>query len=357
MKPILRILLTGAGSPAAPGVIQSLRRSEQYDFDIAGVDCNPEAVGFHLADRHMTGPRASDERFIPFVLQVCGEQKIDILFSLVTDELIKLSEHQTAFRRLGTHLIISPVNALNTAINKGSLYAALQNAGMDVPEFRVASSSRQLRSAIRALGYPDRPVCFKPTVSDGSRGFHILDANYDRFDLLFRQKPNSAYISEAELRRIIQGRTELPELIVMEFLPHEEYSVDVLANEGKAVIAVPRLREATTGGITTKSVIREERDIIEYAAKVVERLKLNGIIGVQIRRDRQNTPKIVEINPRIQGTIVHCTAAGINLPVLAVKQALGIPPTKAELTVQWGTRMVRYWREVYNDAHGSSYAL
>jgi carbamoyl-phosphate synthase large subunit len=357
MKPNVRILLTGAGSPAAPGVIQSLRRSGRYDFDITGIDCNPDAVGFHLADRHYVGPRASEERFIPFALQVCSEQNIDVLFSLVTDELIKLSENEAAFFKLGTRLCISPVESLKMAINKGSLYTELQKAGMAVPAFRIVNSPRQLKQAIRDLGYPQQPVCFKPTVSDGSRGFHILDADLDRFDLLFRQKPNSAYVSETELSRIIRGRKELPELIVMEYLPGEEYSVDVLADRGSVVAAVPRLREATAGGITIRSIIREERDIIAYAAMTVEKLQLHGNIGVQIRRDRHNQPKIVEINPRMQGTIVHCTAAGINLPDLAVMMAMGAAPNEEELNIEWGTRMIRYWKEVYYHADGSPYAL
>ncbi|REE91548.1 carbamoyl-phosphate synthase large subunit [Paenibacillus taihuensis] len=357
MKPIVRILLTGAGSPAAPGVIQSLRNSEEYKFHIVGVDCNPLSTGFHMADLHYIGPRASDEQFIPFIEQVCRNERIDVLFSLVTDELIKLSEHREVLSQMGTHMNLSAVPVLRNVINKGMLYNELQKMGIAVPAFQVTSSAEQFEKALTALGYPEQPVCFKPTISDGSRGFHILDDHIDRFELLFRHKPTSVYVSHSELLRVIQGRKEFPEVLVMEYLPHEEYSVDVLAENGKAMIAVPRLREATIGGISTKSLIRKDQDIIDYAVEVVERLGLQGNIGIQIRRDRSRQPKIVEINPRMQGTIVHCTAAGINLPVLGVKQALGVLPMHLESTVIWGTRMVRHWKEVFYHADGSSYTL
>lgn len=357
MKPFVRILLTGAGSPAASGVIRSLRSARDMDVEVIGMDCSPEAAGFHMSNKHVVGPRASEESFIPFVLKLCAEEKIGLLFSLVTDELIKLAEAGDELLRIGTRLSISSADSLRKVIHKGRLYEALQAMGLAVPEFRIVNTPEGLISALYKLGYPARPVCFKPVVSDGSRGFHILDDGADRFRMLFREKPSSAHISEEELLRILHGHAEIPETLAMEYLPHEEYSVDLLVRHGKVVVAVPRLREVTVGGITTKSTIAKERDIIDYAVAVVESMQLNGNIGVQVRRDRQQQPKIVEINPRIQGTIVHCTAAGVNLPALAAKQALGIPPGHDELEIQWGTRMTRYWEEVFYDAHGSSYAL
>ncbi|WP_158302040.1 ATP-grasp domain-containing protein [Paenibacillus mesophilus] len=357
MKPFVRILLTGAGSPAASGVIRSLRLNRDMDVEIIGMDCNSEAAGFHLANKHVVGPRASEESFLPFVLSLCAMEKVGMVFSLVTDELIKLSEAQHELLRLGTRLLISSAESLRKVIHKGRLYQALQTMGLAVPEFRTVHTPEGLIHAIYELGYPARPVCFKPVVSDGSRGFHIVDNSADRFQMLFREKPSSAHISEEELLRIIGGCADIPETLVMEYLPYEEYSVDLLAKHGEAVVAVPRLREVTVGGITTKSLIAKEQDIIDYAVAVVKCMQLNGNIGVQVRRDRHREPKIVEINPRIQGTIVHCTAAGINLPALAVKQALDIPPRKDELEIKWGTRMTRYWEEVFYDVHGSSYAL
>lgn len=310
-----------------------------------------------MADRHYVGPRAAEEFFADFIRELCRTEKIDVLFSLVTEELIKLAKLKDELLRSGTHLSISSVQALATAINKGALYEKLRLDGIAVPDFRVVRSPEQLKQAIGDLSYPQLPVCFKPTVSDGSRGFHILDASMDRGRLLFREKPNSAYVNDEDLFRVVEGRTDMPELIVMEYLPGEEYSVDLLADEGSVIVAVPRLRQSIQGGITTQGIIRLEKDIIDYAVTVVDRLTLNGNIGIQIRRDRNDVPKIVEINPRIQGTIVHCTAAGINLPVLVVKQLLGAPIAKAELEVKWGTRMLRYWEEVFYDVHGSPYAL
>lgn len=56
---------------------------------------------------------------------------------------------------------------------------------------------------------------------------------------------------------------------------------------------------------------------------------------------------LLEINPRVQGTIAAGLGAGINLPELAVKQELGLPISPAELDVKWGTQFSRYWKEVF----------
>ena len=56
---------------------------------------------------------------------------------------------------------------------------------------------------------------------------------------------------------------------------------------------------------------------------------------------------IIEINPRVQGTIVAGLGAGVNLPLLAVKQELNLPISEEELQVKWGTKFSRYWNEVF----------
>jgi carbamoyl-phosphate synthase large subunit len=352
LKSTVHILLTGAGSPAASGVIKSLHLSEDYEFHITCMDCNHEAAGLHMGDEHVVGPRADDDSFIPFVKQLCKHKMIDLIMSLVTAELIKLSEVEADFAKAGIRLNISSVPALKTAINKGELYEELNLAGIAVPEFRIVNSGDQIRDAVYQLGYPKRAVCLKPTVADGSRGFHILDPYKDRLHILLHEKPNSAYIGESDLFNLINNQTELPELIVMEYLPYEEYSVDILADKGEVLVAVPRLRQATVEGITVRSEIRKEDDILNYVSLVVKQLALQGIVGVQVRRDRNRQPKIVEINPRVQGTIIHCTAAGVNLPLLSVKQSFGRSISNEEVTIKWGTRMVRYWEEFFFDAQG-----
>jgi len=68
---------------------------------------------------------------------------------------------------------------------------------------------------------------------------------------------------------------------------------------------------------------------------------LNYAFGFQFKMDEHNTPKLLESNPRVQGTMVLSTFAGANIIYAAVKRALDedIP----DFQIKWGTRILRYW--------------
>ena len=141
----------------------------------------------------------------------------------------------------------------------------------------------------------------------------------------------------------------------MEYLPGREYSVDLLVDNGRALVTVPRFREVIKGGISFIGITEENKDVIETSNAIVEAIGLDYNIGVQLRYSKDELPSVLEINPRVQGTIVLCTAAGVNLPYLGVKLALGedIP----EIKPRWGVKMIRYWEEIYVPASGEHFQL
>jgi carbamoyl-phosphate synthase large subunit len=214
-----------------------------------------------------------------------------------------------------------------------------------LPEFYLIKSFNQFKKAVLKLGYPARPVCFKPTVSHGSRGFRILDSKINRLDMLLNQKPTGIITTLEEISPILKKAKPFPELLVMEYLPGEEFSVDVLAKDGESLIVIPRSRDYIKMGISFEGTLKRNKGIIDYSKKIVERLKLNGNIGFQFKNNKKGIPILIECNPRIQGTIVINTFAGANLVYLAVKLALG---EKIKIPkVKWGTKMIRYWEEIY----------
>jgi carbamoyl-phosphate synthase large subunit len=91
----------------------------------------------------------------------------------------------------------------------------------------------------------------------------------------------------------------------------------------------------------------KEESIMNYCRQIIRELQLHGNIGIQVKRSVAGQFLILEINPRVQGTISAALGAGINLPVLAIKQELSLPISPAELQVKWGTKFSRYWNEVF----------
>ncbi|HEX8313737.1 MAG TPA: ATP-grasp domain-containing protein [Flavisolibacter sp.] len=337
-----RILLTGAGAPGGPGIIKALKKE---GFALYTGDCNPVASGRFLHDPFIQLPHAGDENFISFVLRYCQQEKIDAVFPLVTKELFKFSEAKQAFANQGIRVIVSDHQSLCIANDKGKLYQHLRSNKIPVPEFEIVGSLHQLQKAVTRLGYPGVPVCIKPTVSNGSRGVRILQEDIDEFTFFFEQKPNHLYCRLDRLTEIL-GNRPFPPMLVSEFLPGAEFTIDTIVQQGVPKMILPRSRTKMNGGISVQGTFIKNEQIISYCKKIIRSLNLSGPIGLQVKADANGNFKLLEINPRIQGTSVAALGLGINLPALAVRQEfepLDIDTSK----IAWGTSFVRYYEEAF----------
>ncbi|HWR33952.1 MAG TPA: ATP-grasp domain-containing protein [Chitinophagaceae bacterium] len=340
----INILMTGGGAPGAAGILKCLQQEKSFHITVA--DANPNATGRYMNQDFETIPFAIDPSFPEAVLSLCRKKNIQAILPLVTKELIPLSQKVKEFELAGTKLLLSPTATLEIANNKSRLYEFLQWRDIAVPDFRVIKTIDQFSCAIEVLGYPSKPVCFKPSVSNGSRGFRIISEKINELDLLFNHKPSSTYINFADALRILSSGA-FPELLLSEYLPGEEYSVDCLANHGEPVLIVPRLRKKIINGITVEGEFVKEENIISYCSRIIKELQLHGNIGIQVKKSSADQFLILEINPRVQGAISAGLGAKVNLPVLAIKQELGLPISPAEMNVKWGTKFSRYWQEVF----------
>jgi carbamoyl-phosphate synthase large subunit len=334
--------MTGAGAPGGPGVIKCLKLDSSVDIITA--DANSNASGRFISSHFIQIPSANDPAFITRILSICQEHKVDCIFPLVTKELFKFSEHKKEFEKLGIKIVVSDFDSLTIANNKGNLVSHLQQQNIATPNFRIADSIEELTQAAQDLGYPTKPIVIKPCVSNGSRGVRILDDNIDRYDLLFNHKPNSTY---STLNQVIAtlGNRSFPQLLVSEYLPGPEYTVDCLINKGDIKVILPRKRLKINNGISTAGRFENHSEIIDYSKQILNSLSLSGPIGLQVKQAEDGRFLILEINPRIQGTSCAALGLDINLPVLAVKSAfdqnISIP------RIDWNCQFFRYYEEVF----------
>ncbi|MCO6495967.1 MAG: ATP-grasp domain-containing protein [Bacteroidetes bacterium] len=338
----IRILITGGGAPGAEGIIRCLRQIPNA-FVIA-CDKNPEAYGKYLADAFFQIPDADDIDFINSVLEICKQTHSQIVLPLVTRELIHFSQSLSIFENEGIKVLVSNPDMLRIANDKGLLYQELKDNGIVAPEFVRVTNWDSMQKAIYDLGYPSKKVIIKPCNSNGLRGFRIVDSQINEVELLLKYKPDNRFISFQKLEEIF-SQNPMPDYLVSEYLPGEEYTVDILAQAGKVLQVIPRLRLETKGGISTRGEILKNEDIIEYSSRIVALLKLDWLVGIQLKKAEDGTFKILEINPRVQGTTVACMGAGINFPKLAV--LLAVHNTFEYVEPKWGTRFFRHWNEVY----------
>jgi carbamoyl-phosphate synthase large subunit len=325
---------------------------------IITADMNQEAYGFHFADKGYAIPPGDSPDFVRRILEICKKEKPDVLFSWVDPELLPLSKAKKEFESMGIRVALAGPHAIETGQDKRKCYQFFKNDGI-TPEFRFAKTSQEFEKVVKELRFPKNPVCFKPSLSYGMRGFRILKPGADRGQLLFREKPDSAFADFNDIMTIFgeyEKRSGLPELLVMEYLEGKEYTVDLLLEKGRPVITIPRVRVVTKGGISTTAILEKNSEVIQKAELVAKKLGLDYNANIQFKYGRgkevrgtsnSGGPKLIEVQPRLAGTTVACTGAGANLPYLGLKICLGEKIQAPQ--VKWGTVMKRYWEEVYTD--------
>jgi len=347
----MNVLLTGAGAPGAAGIIKCLRKGNK-EIRIISVDTNDKAYGQVFSDEFYVVPKAEDVSFIEIIKNICHKERIQAIIPIVTRELGIFAKNKELFNNNNIHVCVQDKNTLEVINNKYLLMNALKEKGIQTPQFYLCSDISQFKIAIEKLGYPEKTVCFKPAISNGSRGFRIISSDIDEAVLLFNEKPNTTYLSYESALRILSNCI-MPQLIVMEYLPGNEWSVDCLAEHGKTLYAIPRLRNKMNGGISIDATVVEDNVVINLSKQICKLFDIHGNIGIQFKQDENGIPQILEINPRLQGTTIISAVAGINLPYFGILLCFGkeIP----NIIPRWGLRMCRYWEEVYFDTDGQSF--
>lgn len=341
----MKVLMTGAGAPGGPGIIKALLLIPDIDLWIA--DADEWATGRAIVpNKFVQIPSADKAHFISFLLSFCVENRIDVIVPLVTKELVLFSKAKEAFANAGIRIVVSDSKALEVANDKALLMDHLKNHRIPVADYRRVKDFEALENAAKDFGYPQKKVCVKPSISNGSRGFRVLHGNRDGFEAFFKDKPNNTYSTLEDLAKILKGK-EIPEMLVVEYLPGEEYTVDCLVQDKKTVLILPRKRLAMNNGISVKGQFDKNEEIIHYCQSILNSLDLDGPIGIQVKANENGQFRILEINPRLQGTSIASLGFGINLPALAVYGALNWKEKLIVPTINWGLRFARYYNEVF----------
>jgi carbamoyl-phosphate synthase large subunit len=215
---------------------------------------------------------------------------------------------------MGTTVLVSPPETIRIANDKAETYALLERLGLRAPAWRRVSGGRQLALAAEELGYPERPVCFKPVFSSGSRGFRILDPTVDRAHQLLHERPGSVAMRLEEALELLpeEGGTEL---LVMELATGGERTIDGIADGTRVVLGHPKTREAMRAGLAMYFVTLADDGLMEMADTIVRELEIEWFFNIQLVGEH-----VIEVNPRIS-TVVY--QEDLNLPWLGVKRALG----------------------------------
>jgi carbamoyl-phosphate synthase large subunit len=306
----MRILVTGAGGPAGVGTIKALRKKHF----IVAVDSNNLAPGLYLADQGHIVPSAENVDFIPKVLDLCLSQKVSLVIPTVSEELTPFSKNIHLFEEKCIRVIVSNEKSIEIANDKLKTYNYFKGESY-CPD-------------IYSLENPQFSCVVKPINSRGSRGFYVCN--------------DKAALEVALQKNEREGFTS----VIMERLTGTEYSVYGLSDlNGHPLISVPNKRIRAIGeSKVAKTVLSPEID--ELACKIAKKLNLVGAWNVQVM-GRDSCFKLVEVNPRVAGSLSLVIASGLQYVDLLIKIFTDQKIGADELKFNPGIIMTRYNEEIF----------
>ncbi len=304
-------MVTASGAPGTAALLRALRENGERELRLVGTDMSERSVGRHLCDAFHIVPGGADPEFPDAMLAVAEREGVDAILPQSSFDLEGLAAHVTRFPM---PVLVSSPEAIHRSNDKAETYEFLHRIGVRAPAFRRVNGAGEVDAAARELGYPDRPVCFKPVFSSGSRGFRILDPTVDRAHQLLNERPGSVAMRLEEAVELLPDEGG-PDLLVMELATGGERTVDGIGNGREIVLGHPKTREAMRAGLAMYFVTLEDEQLMRTANLIVAELGIEHFFNIQLVGEQ-----VIEINPRIS-TIVY--QEDLNLPYLGVKRALG----------------------------------
>ncbi len=308
----MKVLVTGSGCPGWYTVASSLR--EAYpDIEIIGCDASSISAGNVLTRKNLTVPSGNHSDYTDKISSIIKFYEIDAVIPLTDPEL-----HPLSFLK-ETKVLCSSHLELVTSLSKDMLYKALPDIS---PYWTEQTSLTEVEEFIDK--YSDGESCYIKLHSGyGSRGTKKIVSDKTWLSGFADQKPE-AFGSSFPLSSIQNLDPDI-DFMLLETLPGAEYSIDCVFNkESSLVFYGVREREFTRNGIchTAKFVVDQDNEFLEFINRVREEYSFRYNINIQARRDKKGRLKLLEINPRISGSIGSFVSAGYNLPALGLSLLL-----------------------------------
>ncbi|HQN00027.1 MAG TPA: ATP-grasp domain-containing protein [Candidatus Hydrogenedentes bacterium] len=254
--------------------------------------------GAHRFSRYVDNiPYVYDPAFVTAINALIEEHKVEFIFPAHDDAVTALSRHEPALK---CAVIGSPAETCALCRSKSATYAKFSDT-LNVPKV-YSRDDKELPF----------PLFLKPDAGQGSHGARQVHS-----------------------RRMLDAALEEdPSLIMLEYLPGTEYTVDCFTDRnGELRFIGPRERIRTVNGISvhTRTVPLDE-DIAHFARTINATLSLRGAWFFQLKRSAQDALTLLEIAPRVSGGMGLYRNLGVNLPLLSIYDRCNLDLTIRPLT-------------------------
>ncbi len=244
------------------------------------------------------------EKFRQFMLDFISSERPDVTIP-ADDETVKFFSKNKDILQEYTKIPVANYETIELANNKAEIIQIAKKIGIPIPKTSIVND-------VESIDIPSNfPLIVKPNLGSGSRGMFVVN-------------------DEEQLFNAVQEITKKGMIaLVQEKIPMEGagYGVSALLNwksEVRAIFVHKRLREyPVRGGPSTLRISVKYPELAKLGVKLLKYIGFQGAAMVEFKMDpRDNTPKLMEINPRLWGSLQLAIASGVNFPLYLVKLAL-----------------------------------
>ncbi len=280
------ILVFPGGTEVGLEIHRGLSQSKDIRIFSAGADVPNHAP--YVFMQHDLVPIINDPSWIDSLNEIVAKHEIDYIFPAHDDVVVALSKNATEVK---AKIVSSPLRTCLVTRSKSKTYDLMSDV-LPTPD---------LYDNLKIIEYP---VFVKPDKGQGSQHTHFVDNSEQMHQLL----------------------NENQEMLVLEYLPGDEYTVDCFSDRDAGLLFCGgRQRIKTKSGISVASKPMQNADFKSYAYAISKKLDFYGAWFFQLKKDRHGVNKLLEIAPRIAGTMAVHRVQGVNFPLLSIYEQERIP--------------------------------
>ena len=300
----MNILLTSVGRRAY--IIDYLRdvcKRLGLAGNIIATNSDMNTTAMSVADKAFESPIIYDEKYIPFLLEICKSEKIDMLISLFDIDLMILAKNKSRFEEMGVKVIVSNENIINICNDKFEMLKYLKKINMPVPKTYI-----DLEEALKETDFDKNSYILKPRWGMGS--LSIFEAeNKKELEVLYEKAKRS--IQKSYLR-FESGADIDRAVLIQEKIQGDEYGLDIFNDfKGENLTVTVKRKLAMRSGETDIAKVIENKELEDIGKKIAESLKHIGNLDMDILFDGQKV-YIIDMNARFGGGYPFTHSAGVN---------------------------------------------
>ena len=246
-----------------------------------------------------------EEAYIQAILKICEQEKIDTIFPSFDAHVYVFSKNKERFAKLGVIIPVPDYEVVITPLDKYRTIQAAEEVGFPCPRTFLPESEADLKRIANELGFP---LIIKRRFTASGRGLHLV-------------KDLAELLNKARL-----GGDNHEALLIQEFIPGRRNDSIAINLDKKGDLKMVFCRKA----LCRLSRFRRARALdsplshpyATDAARLIQKLGWWGGVTVQTIVDsRDNTPKLLEINPRIGQGLWERIQTSINEPLMILQIA------------------------------------